>query len=107
MHPLIHDWNAAPIAKPPLVLLNDETLRDGLQSPSVRTPSIEEKLRILHFIDEPAVLVDAVAHDVRAQVGARCGDPRFSAAGIGHFDERTRSRVTLAEQQKIVGLFLG
>ena len=51
MHPLIHDWNAAPTPKPPLVLLNDETLRDGLQSPSVRTPSIEEKLRILHLID--------------------------------------------------------
>ena len=32
-------------------MLDDETLRDGLQSPSVRTPSIEEKLRILHLID--------------------------------------------------------
>jgi 2-isopropylmalate synthase len=51
MHPLIHDWNATTSRKPPLVLLNDETLRDGLQSPSVRTPSIDEKLRILHFID--------------------------------------------------------
>ena len=51
MHPLIHDWNRTGEAKPPLVLLDDETLRDGLQSPSVRTPSIEEKLRILHLID--------------------------------------------------------
>jgi 2-isopropylmalate synthase len=33
------------------VLLDDETLRDGLQSPSVRTPSIDEKLQILHLID--------------------------------------------------------
>jgi 2-isopropylmalate synthase len=33
------------------VLLNDETLRDGLQSPSVRCPTIDEKLRILHLID--------------------------------------------------------
>jgi isopropylmalate/homocitrate/citramalate synthase len=33
------------------VLLDDETLRDGLQSPSVRCPSIDEKLRILHLID--------------------------------------------------------
>jgi 2-isopropylmalate synthase len=51
MHPLIHDWNhvdAPPLAR---VQLNDETLRDGLQSPSVRTPSIDEKLRILHLID--------------------------------------------------------
>jgi 2-isopropylmalate synthase len=51
MHPLIHDWNATADAKPPLVLLNDETLRDGLQSPSVRTPTIEQKLRILHLIE--------------------------------------------------------
>jgi len=32
-------------------LLNDETLRDGLQSPSVRDPSIEEKIRILHLME--------------------------------------------------------
>jgi 2-isopropylmalate synthase len=51
MHPLIHDWNASGAPKPPIVLLNDETLRDGLQSPSVRCPTIEEKLRILHLID--------------------------------------------------------
>jgi len=31
-------------------MLDDETLRDGLQSPSVRSPSIEDKLRILHLI---------------------------------------------------------
>jgi 2-isopropylmalate synthase len=51
MHPLIHDWNtpAAPPVRP--VLLNDETLRDGLQSPSVRCPTIEQKLEILHLID--------------------------------------------------------
>src|SRR5271156_227468 len=33
------------------VLLTDETLRDGLQSPSVRDPSIEEKLSILHLME--------------------------------------------------------
>jgi len=51
MHPLIHDWNRTDTAKPPVVMLDDETLRDGLQSPSVRCPSIDEKLRILHLID--------------------------------------------------------
>ena len=51
MHPLIHDWNATDAPKPRTVLLDDETLRDGLQSPSVRTPSIDEKLKILHLID--------------------------------------------------------
>ena len=52
MHPLIHDWNASAAPKPAVEMLDDETLRDGLQSPSVRTPSIEEKLRILHLIDD-------------------------------------------------------
>lgn len=32
-------------------MLDDETLRDGLQSPSVTTPSIDDKIRILHLID--------------------------------------------------------
>ena len=46
MDELIFDWNLeSPSPKPPIVQLNDETLRDGLQSPSVRPPSIEQKLR--------------------------------------------------------------
>ena len=35
----------------PRVMLDDETLRDGLQSPSVRTPTIAQKIEILHLID--------------------------------------------------------
>lgn len=50
-HPLIHDWNADENHKPSVVMLDDETLRDGLQSPSVLSPSIEQKLRILHLIE--------------------------------------------------------
>jgi 2-isopropylmalate synthase len=60
MHPaeseLIYDWNRAGGSdlRPARgrVELDDETLRDGLQSPSVRNPSIEEKLRILHLMEE-------------------------------------------------------
>jgi isopropylmalate/homocitrate/citramalate synthase len=51
---LIYDWNKIhPASLRPLgpVLLNDETLRDGLQSPSVRDPSIEEKIGILHLME--------------------------------------------------------
>jgi isopropylmalate/homocitrate/citramalate synthase len=51
MHPLIHDWNRTADPKPSIVMLDDETLRDGLQSPSVRCPAIEQKLEILHLID--------------------------------------------------------
>ena len=69
---LIYDWNRHdPQPRPPRVMLNDETLRDGLQSPSVRTPSIEQKLEILHLLDELAIdtadigLPGAGAHVVR------------------------------------------
>ncbi|MGH9373137.1 MAG: LeuA family protein [Vicinamibacterales bacterium] len=51
MLPLIHDWNRPSTSGPREVLLDDETLRDGLQSPSVRCPTIDEKLQILHLID--------------------------------------------------------
>ncbi len=51
---LIYDWNKLfPQSLRPAgpVLLNDETLRDGLQSPSVRDPSIEQKIEILHLME--------------------------------------------------------
>ncbi len=51
---LIYDWNAIhPKSLRPAgpVLLNDETLRDGLQSPSVRDPSIHDKIEILHLME--------------------------------------------------------
>src|SRR5467141_4899500 len=57
----IYDWNQAstPLIPPGTrVLLNDETLRDGLQNPSVYDPSIEEKIEILHLME--ALGIDAV-----------------------------------------------
>jgi isopropylmalate/homocitrate/citramalate synthase len=51
MHPLIHDWNATGETRKRTVMLDDETLRDGLQSPSVKCPTIEQKVQILHLID--------------------------------------------------------
>jgi 2-isopropylmalate synthase len=52
---LIYSWNRAEgpefeIQTPPR--LNDETLRDWLQSPSVLDPPIEKKIRLLHLMDE-------------------------------------------------------
>src|SRR5262245_54416281 len=51
---LIYDWNDAGErweAPAHRIMFDDETLRDGLQSPSVRTPGIEDKLRLLHLMD--------------------------------------------------------
>jgi len=48
---LIYDWNRADGTPPRrTVEFDDETLRDGLQSPSVRDPDIETKIRILHLM---------------------------------------------------------
>jgi len=50
---LIYDWNVdsnpapSPVHEVGLV---DETLRDGLQSPSVRQPSVDDKIRLLHLM---------------------------------------------------------
>ena len=50
-HPLIYDWNHDAVGpRPPIAMLNDETLRDGLQSPSVRSPVISAKIEILHHM---------------------------------------------------------
>ena len=51
---LIYDWNRAGGTAVPArgkVELDDETLRDGLQSPSVRSPSLEQKIQILHLME--------------------------------------------------------
>ena len=44
---LIYDWNmvGAPAKPSRPVAIHDETLRDGIQGPSVRDPDIEHKLR--------------------------------------------------------------
>ncbi len=52
---LIYDWNR--IEGPELAvrgpaMLDDETLRDGLQSPSVLDPPIEKKVQILHLMED-------------------------------------------------------
>ncbi len=51
---LIYDWNKlfpqSVLSQKP-VLLDDESLRDGLQSPSVRDPSVPEKIEILHLME--------------------------------------------------------
>jgi 2-isopropylmalate synthase len=51
---LIYDWNKAKptFPKPERHIgFDDETLRDGLQSPSVREPPVEKKIELLHLMD--------------------------------------------------------
>lgn len=91
---LIYDWNTnyPPELKPAgPVLLNDESLRDGLQSPSVRDPSVPEKIEMLHLMEALGInslalglpgagaraveAVTALAHEIaanRMKIRANC-----------------------------------
>ena len=58
---LIYDWNGLNGASEKMdsVEFNDETLRDGIQSPSACDPDIESKLQILHLMED--LSIDGVA----------------------------------------------
>jgi len=74
---LIYDWNAHSQPEIPphrRVMLNDETLRDGLQNPSVRDPSISEKIQILHLMEDLGV--DEV------NIGLPAAGPRAAADSV-------------------------
>jgi 2-isopropylmalate synthase len=53
---LLHDWNqGARLGRLFEAVVLDETLRDGIQSPSAVDPNIEAKIEILHLLDELGV----------------------------------------------------
>ncbi len=71
---LIYDWNTVSGAQLPpgtRVTLDDETLRDGLQNPSVHDPTIEQKIEILHLME--ALGIEAV------DIGLPGAGPRAAA----------------------------
>src|SRR5580693_6199441 len=81
----IYDWNvaAAPLIAPGThVLLNDETLRDGLQNPSVHDPSIEEKIEIVHLME--ALGIDSL----------NIGLPGAGARAVQHVETLAREIVS-------------
>ena len=68
---LIHDWNQTGATfdwTRARVDLNDETLRDGLQSPSARDPSLDVKKRLLHVMADLGI--------VAADIGLPGAGPR-------------------------------
>ncbi len=81
----IYDWNLASPALIPAgtrVLLNDETLRDGLQNPSVYDPGIGEKIRILHLME--SLGIDSV----------NIGLPGAGARAVEHVEALAREIAT-------------
>jgi len=77
-HPLIFDWAAVGTADPDPsrhVMIDDETLRDGLQSPSVIDPPTELKVEILHLME---------------RLGIETADVGLPGAGVRQRDAVTR-----------------
>jgi 2-isopropylmalate synthase len=87
---LIYDWNGvnqpgAFTGKP--VYLNDETLRDGLQSPTVYDPTIEDKIRILHLMNDLGIQM--------ADIGLPGAGPRAHADVLALAAEISRSKLKI------------
>jgi 2-isopropylmalate synthase len=88
---LIYDWNTV---SPRFdwstcrVELNDETLRDGLQCPSVTDPSIDDKQRLLHLMVELGI--------VAADIGLPGAGPRARADTLALAREIASAKLPLA-----------
>ncbi len=48
---LIYDWNQPDLRAAGRIQFDDETLRDGLQSPSVKDPTLDQKIELVHLMD--------------------------------------------------------
>ncbi len=86
---LIYDWNRdgrAARADYRAVELDDETLRDGLQGPSVRNPPLEVKIRLLHLMDQLGIDT--------ADIGLPGASPQARAAIVALAKETTKLRIT-------------
>jgi len=87
---LIYDWNARSVPEIPpgrRVMVLDETLRDGLQNPSVRDPSIGEKIEVLHLME--SLGIDQV------NIGLPAAGPRAFADTEGLAREIIGSRMKI------------
>ncbi len=91
---LVYDWNAAGPTRSAhrAVELDDETLRDGLQGPSVRAPSTDVKKRLLHLMD--ALGIDS------ADIGLPGASPR-ARAEIVELARETANLRTLRPNQAL------
>lgn len=72
---LIYDWNElGKPSKPFRIELNDETLRDGLQSPSIQDPPLEIKIEALRHMARLGIS--------NANIGMPCTSPKIKEATI-------------------------
>jgi len=87
---LVYDWNLVGESNPltnKKVLLDDETLRDGLQSPTVSDPPIEDKIHLLHLMEDLGIHM--------LDIGLPGAGPRAKADSLALAQEIARSRLTI------------
>jgi 2-isopropylmalate synthase len=92
---LIYDWNKAEptLSKPDRHIgFDDETLRDGLQSPSVCEPSVEKKIELLHLME--ALSIDTADIGLPGAGGAHAVSVELLAREIA--DKKLRIRPNCA-----------
>ena len=88
---LIHDWNVTGSSfdwSACRVELNDETLRDGLQCPSVTDPGISDKKALLHLMVDLGI--------ASADIGLPGAGPRASADTLDLAREIASSKLELS-----------
>src|SRR5215470_9104505 len=87
---LVYDWNLIGESEPltnKRVLLDDETLRDGLQSPTVSDPSIEDKIHLLHLMEELGIQM--------LDIGLPGAGPRAKADSLALAREIAQNRLSI------------
>ena len=87
---LVYDWNLIGESEPltdKRVLLDDETLRDGLQSPTVSDPAIEDKIHLLHLMEDLGIQM--------LDIGLPGAGPRAYADTLALAQEIARSRLKI------------
>src|SRR5438552_11200130 len=90
MEKLVYDWNLIGESEPltsKQVLLDDETLRDGLQSPTVSDPPIEDKIHLLHLMEDLGIQM--------LDIGLPGAGPRAKADSLALAQEIARSRLSI------------
>ena len=75
---LVYDWNIIDYEiqrdsanHPHDVWFDDETLRDGLQSPSARNPTIEQKIELIDYMERLGICLLYTSPSPRDQRGSR------------------------------------
>ena len=89
---LIYDWNTHDGTPqfPTAFHVADETLRDGLQSPSVQDPPIEDKLRLLHLM---------------VRLGIQCADIGLPGAGKRQYDDALQLARAIADERLPIAVY--